>query len=557
MAAAQSGAAIVVGGGIAGIVAALELLRAGRPVLLLDRDHEDRFGGQALESFGGILAVDTPVQRRHGVHDSAALALADWERFGEISSADGWGHRWACAYVQECRSEVFDWLRGMGLRFLPLPLWPERRGNSVPRWHIVWGAGRHLTLRLIDALRQAGRVAGDGALELRFAHRVERLLLEDGRVSGVAGSHETTGEPFECRAADVVLATGGVTGDLAQVRANWPAEAGAAPAELLNGSHRFGDGRLHRAAAAAGARIGDLRRMWNYAAGIAHWSSDRPDHGLSLVPARSALWLDALGRRFEPPLLAGWDTSEQVARVAAGGGYSWQILNRRIALRELAVSGAEMNPSIRDRRALAFLRDSLLGNRWLVQTLTANSPQVLVAGTLERLVERMNELALREVPAHAAQPALRLEAVERAVRDFDAARFVAGPGADEQWQNIRLARRWKGDRMRTARPGAILDPGAGPLMALRLRIISRKSLGGIVTDLEGRALGHGDRPIPGLYAAGEAAGFGGGGMNGRRALEGTFLGGCIYSARRAAAGIVRAGSSASGASPSRPHRGLA
>jgi hypothetical protein len=557
--AAQSGAPIIVGGGIAGIVAALELLRAGSPVVLLDRDREDRFGGQALESFGGILAVDTPVQRRQGVHDSVALALADWERFGEISAADGWAHRWACAYLQNCRRDVYDWLEGMGVRFLPMPLWPERRGNSVPRWHVVWGTGRHLTLCLIEALHRAaggspapGRAAG---LELRFAHRVERLLLEEGRVVGVAGVHESTGEPFALRAPAVVLAAGGVTGDLAQVRANWP-EGQCPPVELLNGSHRYADGRLHLAARAAGARIGNLRWMWNYAAGISDWDSDRPDHGLSIVPPRSALWLDAGGRRFEPPLRAGWDTSEQVARVAGGGGYSWQILNRRIALRELAVSGAALNPSIRDRRKLAFLRDSLLGNRWLVETLIAKCPQVLAAGTLAQLVERMNALAEREVPAHASRPVLHLEAIERALRDFDAARLVQGPGTDAQWQSIREARRWKGDRMRTARPAAILDPSGGPLMALRLRIVSRKSLGGVVTDLDGRALGGDDRAIPGLYAAGEAAGFGGGGMNGRRALEGTFLGGCIYSARRAAGGLLRdAGEGTPTASQPQPRRG--
>lgn len=517
---------IVVGGGLAGIVAALELVRAGRPVLLLDRDREERFGGQALESFGGILAVDTPVQRCSGVRDSAELALADWLRFGELAPDGSWPYRWAQAYVRDCRREVYDWLRAFGLRFVPMPQWPERRGNSVPRWHIAWGTGRRLTLLLIGALR----AAGGARLGLCFGQRVERLVLEQGRVVGVAGCAEDSGMPFEHRGAAVLIAAGGIAGDLDAVRAHWPPEAGRAPAVLLNGVHPFADGRLHRACAAAGARLGDMRWMWNYPAGVRHWRPRHPEHGLSLVPPRSALWLDARGERFEPPLLAGWDTSEQVARIAAAGGVSWQLLNRRIALRELAVSGAELNPAIRERRWLAFARDLLLGNGWLVDQLLANCPDVLAAPTLRGLVHLMNARQGEGVP-------LRLEAIERALADFERARVQADGLADAQWRNVRAARAWRGDRLRTARPGPLLDPRAGPLIAIREHIISRKSLGGIVTDLDGRVLDDADRPIAGLYAAGEASGFGGGGMNGRRALEGTFLGGCIYSARRAARAI--------------------
>jgi len=523
---------IVVGGGIAGIVGALELAQNGRRIVLLERGVERDLGGQARESFGGILVVDTPLQRRNGIRDSVALALADWLRYGELAPGDGWPYRWAQAYVRECRGEVFDWLRALGVRFLPMPLWPERRGNSVARWHIVWGTGLVLTLTLIDCLRAHAR-----QVEVRYGHRVERLLVEDGRVRGVAGAIEGSDETFALRGRAVLVAAGGIAGDLDLVRHFWPHQRGAAPRELLNGSGAFSDGRLHDACMAAGAHVANMQWMWNYAAGVRHWRPRHAHHGLSLVPPRSALWLDAQGRRFEPPLLAGFDTSELVARIAEAGGASWQILNRRIALRELAVSGAEFNPALRDRRPLAFLRDLLLGNRWLLDTMCQHCPDFVQAPTLGELVQRMNALCCE--PSAQSSPPLRLECVEQALRAFDAARLAPGDGGDAQWANIRQARATKSDRWRTARPGPILDPASGPLIAIRERILSRKSLGGITTDLDGRVLNAAGQPLQGLYAAGEASGFGGGGMNGRRALEGTFLGGCIYSARRAARGIMR------------------
>lgn len=518
----QADAVVVIGGGIAGIVAALELIERGRRVILLDRDVESALGGLAKESFGGLLFVDTPIQRRHGIRDSTELALADWLRFGELTRMDGWPYVWAEAYVGNNRRDVFEWLRGQGVRFLPMPQWVERDGNSVPRWHIVWGTGQALTNRLVDRLLQHPRRR---LLTLLFGHRVERLLIEDGRVNGCAGAREHDGTPFEVRGHDVLVASGGINGSLAQVRRYWPREWGSPPPELLNGAHRFADGLLHGAVARVGGQITHLDRMWNYAAGVRHWLPRKPHHGLSLVPPRGALWLDASGHRFEPPLLAGRDTSAQVARVADAGGTSWQILNRRIALKELAVSGAEFNPSIREQKPLAFLRDMLFGNRWLVDTLLENCPDFVYADSVPELVRRMNALA----GTHAVEP----ETVASALAAWDDA--VARQDMDDaQVANIATARQWKGDRMRTAKFVSILDPACGPLIAIRERIISRKSLGGIVTDLHGRVLDNFGIPIDGLHAAGEATGFGGGGMNGRRALEGTFLGGCIYSARRAA-----------------------
>lgn len=516
-------AVVVIGGGIAGITTALELLQAGRNVVLVDRDVEANFGGLARESFGGILLVDTPIQRLHRIRDSAALAFADWTRFGELSPADGWSWRWAESYVHECRAEIYEWLRMHGVRFLPMPHWVERNGNSVPRWHITWGTGERLALRLIEQLRSHPRA---DALSLRFAHRVDDLVVANGRVIGCRGVCETTSEPFEIAGDAVVVASGGVNGDLDAVRKHWPADCGPPPVELLNGAHRYATGTLHAAAARLDARIGDLSRMWNYAAGVRHWAPRKPDHGVSLVPSRGALWLDRAGHRMTPPLLAGLDTSEQVARIARAGGGSWQILNRRIALRELAASGAEFNAALRARTPIAFLRTMLCGDRRLLNTMLERCPDFVTAASLPELVANMNAL-----DPHAR---VSLESVERAVREYDATIAARAFDRDAQLANIERALHWKGDRMRTARFRPILDPDASPLIAIRERIISRKSLGGLVTDLHSRVLGRGDEPIAGLYAVGEAAGFGGGGMHGKRALEGGFLGGCIYSARRAA-----------------------
>jgi predicted oxidoreductase len=410
---------------------------------------------------------------------------------------------------------------------MPMPMWVERGlfapGNSVPRFHLVWGTGRALsdclTARLL-AHPQRER------LTLRFGHRVDSLVSRAGRVTGLRGTTEPEGQPFEVASDAVVIAAGGINGDLERVRRHWHADWGVPPPVILNGSHRFADGRLHDAAAAVGANVTHLDWQWNYAAGIRHWRPRKPGHGLSLVPPKSALWLNSRGERIGPmPLVAGFDTHELVARICQEpGGYSWQLLNRRIALKELAVSGAEFNPAIRDRRRLAFARDLLFGNRWLVDELTRNSEDIVQADSIPALVERMNALN--------GDDAVDLAAVESAVSRYDAAiRRGERFHGDEQLRRIAWLRRWPGDRVRTCAFQPIVDRGAGPLMAIREYVISRKSMGGIQTDLECRVLGENGQPIEGLFAAGEAAGFGGGGMNGKRGLEGTFLGGCILSGR--------------------------
>ncbi len=526
---------IVVGGGLAGIVCAMGLIEAGSRVLLLDRDTEANFGGLAKESFGGMFFVGTPEQQRMGVSDSPSLALGDWLEFAQFDATDEWPRRWAEYYVNHCTELGYHWLRELGIRFLPMPQWVERglhtRGNSAPRFHMIWGTGEELVRVLLARLLRHPR---RGLLKLRFGYRVERLLTTNGAVTGCAGSTEERGIPFEARADAVVIAAGGMNGSLARVRANWPRSMGTPPETILNGAHPYADGTLHDAAQAAGAALTHLDRMWNYAAGVHHWRPRKPYHGLSLVPPRSALWLDARGHRIGPqPLVNGFDTRELVTQVCSGPGpHSWQILNRRIALKELAVSGAEFNPSIREKKRLALARDLLFGNRWLYRELTRNCPDFIVANTLEQLVYRMNALA--------GFGSVDPDAVRASIRRYDETVRLGAPWRDEQLARIALMRTYRADRLRTARSQRILDPDARPLIAIREHVVSRKSLGGIQTDLQCRALDPQGAPVPGLYAIGEAAGFGGGGMHGLRALEGTFLGACVLTGRAAAAALAGA-----------------
>lgn len=529
---------VVIGGGIAGIVAALELLSAGKNVTLLDRDAEANFGGLARESFGGIFLVGTPEQRRSGIRDTPELALQDWLAFGDFGkdkAAEHWPRAWAEAYVNDSYEDIYCWLKERGIRFLPLPLWVERGqftgGNSVPRWHVTWGTGKALATQLIRVLENHPR---RDALTLKFNRRVGSLTTTARTVDGCAGITEDTGEAFQAHADAVLVATGGINGSIDRVRQHWHPEWSSPPSTILNGSHRFADGMLHDAVGDIGGNLTYLDRMWNYAAGVHHWNPRKPQHGLSLVPPKSALWLNWRGERIGPqPLVSGFDTRELVTQICRQERqYSWQLLNERIALKELAVSGAEFNPSIREKSIAGFIRDAVFGNRWLLEQMTQNCGDVVVASSLPELVEKMNALQ--------GDSAVDLRTVEEVVARYDA-EIDRGPKLhnDEQLRRIAHLRKWRGDRMRTCAFQKILDQRAMPLIAIREFIISRKSLGGIQTDLDSRVLSKSGEPITGLYAAGEAAGFGGGGMNGLRGLEGTFLGGCIYSARRAARALGR------------------
>jgi predicted oxidoreductase len=525
---------LIIGGGIAGLATALDLLDGNRSVLLLDRDEEKAFGGLARESFGGMFFVDSPEQRRQRIRDSSELAWRDWCSFAEFGADDEWPKAWARKYVERCTSDVYRWVRGFGVSFLPVVNWVERGefrpGNSVPRFHVAWGTGKGIADALIAALRAHPNV---GRLGIRFNSRVERLVLRAGRVDGAEGVDEKDGAPFEVKAEQVVVASGGINGDLERVRQNWHRDWGRPPAELLNGSHRFADGRLHDATAAVGGVVTHLDKMWNYAAGVHHPRPRKPHHGLSLVPPRSALWLNWRGKRIGPqPLVSGFDTRRLVTDICAQERqYSWQLMNMKIALKELAISGAEHNPSIRDKKRFGFLRDILFGNRWLVREMLDNCTDFVTAATLGELVAKMNALQ--------GDNAVELDSVRDAVEQFDAT-IARGASLmnDEQLRRIAALRQYRGDRIRLCKFQPINDAKALPLIAVREHIISRKSLGGIKTDLQSRVLDGAGQPIGGLYAVGEAAGFGGGGVHGLRALEGTFLGGCILSGRLAAASIV-------------------
>jgi hypothetical protein len=525
---------MIIGGGIAGIATALDLLDGGKSVMLLDRDEEGAFGGLARESFGGMFFVDSPVQRRQGIRDSADLALRDWKSFAEFGSEDHWPTAWAEAYVTRCTAEVYRWVSRYGVSFLPVVNWVERGefrpGNSVPRFHVAWGTGKGVADALIAGLRAHPRA---DRLTVRFNQRVERLVTGAGRVCGAAGIDEKTGAPFEMAAEQVVVAAGGINGgDLARVRQNWHRDWRTPPAELLSGSHRFADGKLHDATVAVGGVLTHLDNMWNYAAGVHHPRPRKPYHGLSLVPPRSALWLNWRGERIGPqPLVSGFDTRRLVSDICAQPRqYSWQLMNTRIALKELAVSGAEHNPSIRDKNKIGFLRDILFGNRWLVKEMVDHCPDFVTGASLPELVEKMNALQ--------GDQAVELAAVQDAVTQYDAT-IARGASLmnDEQLRRIAALRQYRGDRIRLCKFQPINDAKALPLIAVREFIISRKSLGGIRTDLQSRVIDASGQPIEGLYAVGEAAGFGGGGVHGLRALEGTFLGGCILSGRIAAASI--------------------
>lgn len=526
---------VVAGGGLAGIVTALEALRAGHSVTIIDRDRPQRFGGLALWAFGGMTLIGTPLQQRMKIPDSPELALQDWLRFGELGPEDEWPRKWAQYYVEHSRPEVYDWLIREGLKFMPAVNWVERGrfgdGNRLPRYHILWGTSRELIRCLVAALKQAG---SGGRLQLLHRHRVTGLDLQAGRICSALATDEDSGQKIRIAAPVVVLAMGGINGSHAECRANWPHNR-PMPASMLNGAHPFADGRLHHwAGEQLGARITHAGDMWNYAAGIPHPYPHFPGHGLSLIPCKSALWLNHRGERIGPePLVTGFDTHWLCQRVAEQEKpWTWQLLNRRIALKEFAISGAEHNPRIRDKQFFRFLLELLLGNRNLVDQMSRESPCFLVDDSLGGLARKMNGLT----GTLDVDPAVLRSTVEA----FDA-NFSKGGQLhnDAQIRMIRHARQWGPDRLRTCRPAPLQKPGAGPFIAIQVQLITRKSLGGLCTDLQSRVLDAAGRPVDGLYCVGEAAGFGGGGANGRRSLEGTFLPGCILTARAAARSITR------------------
>ena len=527
---------VIVGGGLAGLATAHELLDRGLRVLVLDRDSEDRLGGLAKRSFGGVMFVDTPQQRKLGINDTPELAWSDWQSFADFGSGDEWPRRWARTYVERSTELIFDWLSGHGISFLPVVNWAERGlfkpGNSVPRWHIAWGTGFGIIESIVAAFENHPQREN---LEIVYGHRVERLIVDGGKVTGCAGKLEDDGSDFEARAEHVVLASGGICGgDLSKVKANWFEPWGKPPSTLLNGSHRFADGLLHDEAAKHGATLTHLDKQWHYAAGVHSREADSPNDGISLVPPRSALWLDARGRRFGPvPLMGYSDTRwlvEQICRTPEQ--YSWQVLNWKIAIKELAVSGCDHMTAFRQKRKLELVRQIIFGNKELANRLIDESEDFVVADNLTELMDKMDALSLEGI-------SIARERMEADVHAYDA-QISRGPRYfnDDQLRRIANFRQYKGDRLRTCAFQSIDDPKARPLIAIREFILSRKSLGGLQTDIQSRVLDTSGEPISGLYAVGETAGFGGGGIHGKGSLEGTFLGSCILTGRLAGRSIA-------------------
>jgi predicted oxidoreductase len=534
---------IVVGAGLAGLVAAAEIADAGKRVIILDQEGEQSLGGQTFWSLGGLFLVDSPEQRRLRVRDSHELALQDWMgTAGFDRNEDHWPKRWAEAYVAFAAGEKRSWLIGQGIRFFPVVGWAERggdralgHGNSVPRFHIAWGTGPALVEPFARRLRNAASL---GRVAFRFRHRVDALLSAHGGVEGVRGavlapSHVARGEAssratlgeFALKAEAVIVASGGIGGDHDLVRANWPKRLGGPPPRMLAGVPAYVDGRMLAIAEAAGARVINRDRMWHYVEGVRNWRPIWPGHGIRILPGPSSMWFDALGRRLPGPLYPGFDTLGTLEHLMrTGHDHSWLVLNQSIIRKEFALSGSEQNPDLTGKSWRLVARRAFGGKATgPVEAFKQKGEDFVVRDDLAGLVAAMNALT--------GDKLIACDALEREIVARD--REVDNPFCkDGQIAAIHNARRYLGDRLiRTARPHKILDQRHGPLIAVRLNILTRKTLGGLETDLEGRVLGASGTALPGLFAAGEVAGFGGGGMHGYRSLEGTFLGGCLFSGR--------------------------
>jgi len=542
--------AIVIGAGLSGLVAAAELVAAGKRVTILEQEPEASFGGQAWWSFGGLFLIDSPEQRRMGIKDSFELARQDW--FGSAGfdrEEDAWPRRWAEAYLEFAATEKRSWLRERGVGFFPVVGWAERggygaigHGNSVPRFHITWGTGPGIVEPFARAVR-AG--VESGLVTLKFRHRVDGLITQNGAVTGARGAilapdgggrgeksnrHEVG--DFEILAGATIVTSGGIGGNHEQVRKQWPARMGHAPKHMLSGVPAHVDGRMLGISEKAGANLINGDRMWHYVEGITNYDPVWPSHGIRILPGPSSLWLDATGKRLPAPLLPGFDTLGTLEHIMSTGfDHSWFVLTQKIIEKEFALSGSEQNPDLTGKSVRELLRQRLgKGATGPVEAFKEKGVDFVVADTLDELLPGMQALS-PEVSIDVDNVRLEIEARDRQLDNTFS--------KDAQIHAIRQARTYTGDKLiRVAPPHKILDPKAGPLIAVKLHILTRKSLGGIETNLEGQALDAAGSPIPGLYAAGEASGFGGGGVHGYRSLEGTFLGGCIFSGRTAGRAVA-------------------
>ncbi len=524
---------VIAGGGIAGLVTALELLNSEQTVCIVDRDTKERLGGLARWAFGGMALCGTSQQKKMSIPDTPDVMLKDWHSFAEFDDVDHWPKLWAKEYAEHNHEKVYLWLKSLGLKFLPAVNWVERGlyvpGNSLPRYHVLWGTGWELVEVIIEKLKPFIK---SRKLTILHQHKVIAHSLEQEQITGVEVLDESTQTEFNLMADNVVIACGGINGSTERVRQNWYKAWGKPPESLLNGANPISDGQLHDQVSLIGGKLNRLENMWNYAAGIDHPQAEFEGHGLSLIPCKSALWLDHTGKRIGPqPLVTGFDTNylcEQVSKQEKP--WTWQVLNWKIAAKELAVSGSMHNPSIRDKKFLSLLKEILFGNQRLIKQLAQESDDFICADSIADLVAKMNQ--------HTDNSYISKAVLEKTLQDYDAG--LSNGNAlqnDDQVRRIHHARQWKPDKLRTCKPAPILSSGS-KLIAIKVQLISRKSLGGVETNLASQVLSQDGQVINNLYCVGEAAGFGGGGASGKRSLEGTFLSGCVLTARNAAHAIL-------------------
>ena len=536
--------AIIIGHGLAGLVAAYEMTRKGKKVIIVDQESEANVGGQAFWSFGGLFFINSPEQRRMGIKDSYELGYRDWMgTAGFDRQEDYWPKQWAEAYVKFAAGEKYNYVKNLGIKLFPVVGWAERgdgsadgHGNSVPRFHPAWGTGTGVIKPLVEKAYEAQK---EGLLKFAFRHKVTELIFENGKAAGIRGqvleddnanrgektNRNVTGS-FEFRAPNVVIASGGIGANWEMVRQNWPDRLGKSPEKMVCGVPDYVDGSMISVAINGGVKFINRDRMWHYTEGIENWNPIWTNHGIRILPGPSSLWLDQFGKRLTAPFYPGFDTLGTLQYLMKNGSqYSWFITTQSIIKKEFALSGSEQNPDITNRNYKLLL--SRLGGKKApgpVEAFKEKGADFIVSDNLKDLVQQMNKLAGTE---H-----LIFEEIERTVKDRDL-QLDNNFGKDTQVNYIGSTRKYFGDKLvRTAKPHKILDPAHGPLIAVRLNILTRKTLGGIQTDLDGRVFGTDEKIIEGLYAAGEASGFGGGGMHGYRALEGTFLGGCIFSGKK-------------------------
>ncbi|MEJ6393720.1 FAD-binding dehydrogenase [Gymnodinialimonas sp. 2305UL16-5] len=532
---------IIIGAGLSGLVAAFHAAERGRQVALVDMEGPQSLGGQAWWSLGGLFMVDTPEQRRLGLRDSRDLAAADWYGSAQFDRPeDAIPRQWAEAYLDFAAGPMRGYLHDLGLRWFPIVGWAERggahangHGNSIPRFHVTWGTGTGLVTPYAD------RVRAHPNITLHFRHRVTDLTLTNGAVTGVTGevladddavrgastNREVTGA-FAFTAGTVAVTSGGIGGNHDLVRAAWPRDRlGPPPIHMVSGVPDYVDGQMAQVAQASGAAAINGDRMWHYTEGLRNWDPIWPNHGIRILPGPSSMWFDAEGTRLEAPCFPGFDTTSTLKRILqTGHDHSWFILTQSIIEKEFALSGSEQNPDLTSGKWSAVLRERLgKGATAAVEAFKEKGEDFVVAQDLDTLIAGMNKIT-PQAPLDLARIRSQIEA-----RDAQLTNKVS---KDAQINAMRATRKYIGDKLiRAAKPHRILDPAHGPLIAVRLNIITRKSLGGLHTDLTGQCLRADGTPLPGLFAAGEAAGFGGGGYHGHNALEGTFLGGCIFSGK--------------------------